>query len=273
VVAAAYMRFRLRKIHIIVLAISAYLALVVANPLSSLRDYVPEGGGWVARYQVFVHGVTHWSEIKQRQAEAREFAIEHSDGADYFNNVPVGLFRRLTIVPVDDLLFSYTAKGHYVGYTTILRDYENWIPHFILPNKVSGYNGNYYAHEIGGLLAADDMTTGISFSPVAEAYHVGGWPAIFLLLPAIWLLLFESIDFIAGDMRTSPWGLLLVVYFAHAGAESLLGGLIYYTGYGNLSMLVAILFCTRLAPILGAIFHGRERLAPPPRIQALGRVS
>jgi hypothetical protein len=272
-VAAAYMRFRLRRIHIFVLAACAYLALAYANPLSSLRDYVPDGASMGDRYDILIHGVTHWNEVEEAQAAQREFALEHGGGGGYFDNVDVGLFSRLTIVPVDDMMFSFTAKGHYVGYLTILHDYENWVPHFILPDKVGGYNGNYYAHEMGGFVAADDNTTGISFSPVAEAYHVGGWPAIFVLMPAVWLLLFQSIDFIAGDLRTSPWGLLLVVYFAHAGAESLLSGLIYYTGYGNLSMLVAIVFCTRLAPIIGALFRGRSREVPAPPVRMLGRAS
>jgi hypothetical protein len=268
-VAAAYMRFRLRKIHIFFLIAFAVFALRIANPLSSLRDDVPDGATQGDRAAILFHAVTHWGEVEQQQAYVREFSLEHSNGASYFNNADVGLLSRLTIIPVDDLMFTYTGKGHYVGYTTILRDYENWIPHFILPNKVGGYNGNYYAHEMGSFLAADDTTTGISFSPVAEAFHVGGWMGIFLLLPAIWFVLFASIDFVAGDMRMSPWALLLVVYFAHAGAESLLSGLIYYTGYGNLSMVVAIVFCTRMAPILGALFHGGTKEAPVPRLRML----
>jgi hypothetical protein len=262
-VGAAYMRLKLRKVHFLVLALCTIFTLKVANPLSSVRDEVPEGATQTDRLELLIHAITHWDEVKARQANEREFALEHDEGGGYFNNADVGILGRFTIVPVDDVMFSYTAKGHYVGYTTVLLNFEGWVPHFIAPNKVSGYNGNYYAHEVGGFLAADDFTTGISFSPVAEAYHIGGWPALFLLLPAIWWLMFATIDFIAGDMRFSPWGLFLVLYFAHAGAESLLSGLIYYTGYGNLSMIFAMFFCTRMAPIIGSIFHGRSNVAPP----------
>jgi hypothetical protein len=108
-------------------------------------------------------------------------------------------------------------------------------------------------------LADADDSTGISFSPVAEAYHVGGWPGIFLLLPAIWLSLFVGVDYICGDLRRSPWGLLMVLIFSHAAAESLLGGLIWISVFGNLGILLAIIFTTEFAPVLGALFYGGSR--------------
>lgn len=261
-VGAAYMRFRLRKANIVFLAAFAIFAATMASPLSTLRDSVQPGATNMDRATLFVNGILHLGDLKRNIAEQDAIRAQQNTTVPYFNTPQGGMVERLTMIPVDDLMFSYTAKGHYIGYATVFRDFENWIPHFILPNKIGGYNGNYYAHEIGALLAANDTTTGISFSPLAEAYHVGGWVGIFLLMPAIWLLLFESIEFVSGDLRTSPWGLLVIVYFAHAAPESLLVGLIYYIGYGNLSMVVAMIFCTRVAPIVGALFHGRVRQMP-----------
>jgi hypothetical protein len=51
------------------------------------------------------------------------------------------------------------------------------------------------------------------------------------------------------------------VAYAHNAPESLLGGLIYNTAYGNLTIVVAMAFATRLAPVLGALFYGR-RMVP-----------
>ena len=65
-------------------------------------------------------------------------------------------------------------------------------------------------------------------------------------------------------MTKYPWGLMVVVYFAHAAPESLLGGMIYFMGYGNFGMLLAIVVVTRIAPILGSLFLGR-------RIETAGR--
>jgi len=176
---------------------------------------------------------------------------------------------RLSIIGPDDAFFNYTAKGNYIGYTPILEDFENFVPHFILPNKPAPINGNYYAHLIGGFLPPDDFTTGISFSPAAEAYQIDGWVGICLLLPAVWLLLLSITDYICGDLREYPWGLLMVVVFAHAAAESMVGSLIYLTFYGNVALILAIFFSTRVAPVVGVLFYGKQQFLPEPQRHTL----
>jgi hypothetical protein len=112
---------------------------------------------------------------------------------------------------------------------------------------------------MGGFLAADDETTGISFSPIPEAYYIDGWRGLLLLLPVIWFSLFVSIDHICGDFRRTPWGLVVLVIFAHLAPESLVGGLVWISGYGNLGLLVTIFACTEFVPVVGALFYGRVR--------------
>jgi hypothetical protein len=259
-VGAAFMRLNLRRVHIVVLVVFTAFAFKIVPTWAGGRDQIPEDATWEDRFNSVIFFATHFEVLQQAQADAE--ALDKSFGATGYFNDHQGLFDRLTIIAADDTMFAYTAKGHYYGYSPIAGDFENWAPHFLIPDKPGIVSGNIYEHELGGL-AADDYSTGISFSPVAEAYHIDGWTGIFLLMPAIWILLFQSIDFIAGDLRTSPWGLLLVVYFAHAAPESLLSGLIYYTGYGNLSMVFAIVFCTRFAPIVGSLFAGRPKAASP----------
>jgi hypothetical protein len=89
------------------------------------------------------------------------------------------------------------------------------------------------------------------------------------LLPVIWMILFSSVDFVVGDMTKYPWGLMVVVWFAHAAPETLVGGMIYYIGYGNFGMMLAILIVTRIAPILGALFAGRTVLPPGRRLSVV----
>jgi hypothetical protein len=79
--------------------------------------------------------------------------------------------------------------------------------------------------------------------------------------------LFTTVDFVVGDMAKYPWGLMVVVWFAHAAPETLLGGMIYYIGYGNFGMLVAIIVVTRIAPILGSLFLGRTPTPSGRRLQ------
>ncbi len=150
----------------------------------------------------------------------------------------------------------------------IYQYFGNLMPHFLNPDKVVSYSGNLYAHEMGAGLAADDNTTGISFSPVAEAFHCEGWGGVLWLLPVIWILLFSSIDFVVGDMTRYPWGLMVVVWLAHAAPEQLVGGMIYFMGYGNFGMALAIVVVTRIAPILGTLFLGRAPMSSGRRLAA-----
>jgi len=168
------------------------------------------------------------------------------------------------MISPDDIMMAYTAKGHFEGIDPVVNYFENIPPHFLAPNKQIRYSGNYYAHEIGFGLGADDYSTGISFSPVAEAYHCEGWGGIFWLLPLLWMMLFSTADFVVGDLTKYPWGLMVVVWFAHLAPETLLGGIIYFMGMGNFGMFFAIIVVTRIAPIIGALFSGRT-VSPPTR--------
>jgi len=258
-----FAHFRLRWIHYLVIAAFTVFGFTIVPLIAEGRDSAPDGANYAQRAAIVYHILTHLAEAKQQENETNDNIRAAQIMTGYYDSTQ-GFIERLSIIPIDDAFFNYTAKGNYIGYNAILLYYENFIPHFILPDKPQPYNGNYYAHEIGGFLAPDDFSTGVSFSPVAEAFHVDGWTGIFLLLPAIWLSLFVSVDYICGDLRNSPWGLLVVVLFAHAAAESLLGSLIYISVYGNLGIVLAILFCTRFTPVLGQLFYGNQRKQPEP---------
>jgi hypothetical protein len=262
-VAAAFMRFKLRPVHWVVLPACAVFAFFIAPTIAGGRIMVSGGAGYVDRARIVVYLVTHLREAREEQVESNNFALEARGHFGYYNKSQ-GFLDRLSILSADDTFFDFTNRGNYIGLRPVIENYENFIPHFLVPDKPVPISGNFYAHEIGGFLADADDSTGISFSPVAEAFHSEGWAGICLILPAIWLSLFVGADYICGDFRRSPWGLLLVVIFAHAAAESLLGALIWLTGYGLLGILVAILFCTEFAPVLGALFYGGNRRAPTP---------
>ena len=262
VVAACYVRFNLRMRHLIALALCAVLTFTILPVIAGGRNLVPpQGATFAQRIQIDLFILTHYKQAKQDMVTAEEFAIANSGAYGYYNT-PQGFMERLSIIGPDDAFFNYTAKGNYIGYIPILEDFENFIPHFLLPNKPFPIGGNYYAHLIGGFLAPDDFTTGISFSPVAEAYQIDGWIGVCLLLPAIWLMLLWVTDFICGDLRDSPWGLFMVVVFSHAAAESLLGSIIYLTFYGSLGLVLVIVFSTRVAPVIGVLFYGRQEISP-----------
>jgi hypothetical protein len=260
VVAAAYTRYKLRTINLIALALFGYFAIAISSVLATGRQYVSEGTGVLDRAAIAYRIVTHLQEYKEIERQSAEHVLETEGRSGYYNEHQ-GFIERLSMLSVDDTFFNYASKGKNIGLKPVLDNYENLIPHVIDPDKPVPIGGNYYAHQIGGFLAGNDDSTGISFSPVPEAFYVGGWAGIFLLLPFIWLCLFFSVDYICGDLRHSPWGLFMVVIFAHYAPESLLGGLIYLTGLGNLALIISILFCTYVTPIIGALFSSNNRFA------------
>jgi hypothetical protein len=251
-----YMRLRVRPIHVIVVVALVILSFKFVSPLSESRD-LAEGLGFTERIQLVGYLLANPG-VLQAHIDQLHPAGPHEEGSPTYYNEPQGsLVERLSMMSPDDRLNAYTARGNYEGMAPVIEWFTNMVPRFLYPGKTNDYTGNYFAHKAGGYLSADDTTTGISFSPVASAYNCEGWGGILWLMPAIWILLFTSVDFVAGDLRKYPWGLLVIVWFGHAAPESLLSGMIYYISYGNLGMLFAIIVSTRLAPIVGSLFAGK----------------
>lgn len=275
-VAAASQRYRLRIWQVALLLAFAVYSVEYLSPLSQVgRAIVPEQAGVWDRLMLSVDLLSHPNNLRSQYLEAMgtpEGAERNTPGfaIGYFDT-PQGLMDRLNIVKPDDRLVSYTLQGHTVGKMKVFYYFIDWIPHFILPNKEAMMppgvinSGNFYAHEIGGLLAPGDYTTGISFSPSAEAFHMDEWEGIVVVGGFVWTLLFIIVDFICGDVRHSPIGLLAMVAFAHVAPESLIGNLVYFIFFGDLGIVIAIVFCTYFAPIVGQLLSGPQ----DPRIARL----
>jgi len=275
VIGAFYMRLKVRLIHVLVFAMMVVLTFEFIGPLSTARDLVPENAGIGTRFEVIAFQITHWSQFKAHVKDLEETG-GHDNGALTYYNSPQGSFiERLSMISPDDTFIAYTARGsNFAGTAPLVEWAMGAVPRFLNPNKENIYTGNHFAHEIGGYLSPDDFSTGISFSPVSTAYHCLGWGGIFWVLPLVWILLFTSTDFVAGDLSKHPWGLMVVVWFAHQAPESLISGMVYFIGYGNFGMFIAIIISTRIAPIIGSLFTGkvlpvrtqsvtRRRIVPP----------
>lgn len=254
-------RYRLRLRHIVVLVVFTVASFMVLTPLSEVaRGTVPENYDTNQRIVYAFTLMTHPVELrKEYQSNPMVDRTDPMSIRGGYFDTNQGLFDRLTMMPIDSGLIAYSYRGHYMGFEPVVDNIENWVPHFILPNKVMPVNGNYYAHEIGGLLAADDFSTGISFSPASELFHWEGWFGLLVLGPLLWGLLFAVSDFISGDLRVYPWGLLMVLIFGHVAPELGMGGAINFVWLGNASVIAAALFSTQIAPILGALFGGRTK--------------
>ena len=190
------------------------------------------------------------------QAEQKQAA--EADGGTYFSKSE-GLFDRLVMIGVDDKLIDATVERGPKGYLPILIDVEALVPHVFWPNKPTVLWGNVYAHEAGVNIPEDDFSTGISFSAVGEAYHLGEWTGLLLLAPLVWTISFICFDSLCGDIRSSPWGLLVLTFFAHTAPEGYLSGLIYATVYVGIAIAFAAFTAGYIMPVLGVLFVGPNR--------------
>lgn len=95
--------------------------------------------------------------------------------------------------------------------------------------------------------------------PSAEAFHLDGWTSTILLQPVLYLLLFVVTDWVCGDLRAQPWGLLPMLLFSHIAPEGLLSATINYVWIGNVGTIFCIFICGYVAPVFGRLLKGRER--------------
>jgi len=171
-----------------------------------------------------------------------------------------GFFDRLQMIGPDDAIFAYTEQNGPLGLYPIGLFFENLVPHFIWPDKPIWGGGNLYAREIG-ILPEEDTTTGVSFSPAGEAFRLGGWTGVLLVAPLFWIAAFILFDSLCGDVRKSPWGLIVVLVYAHLAPEGGLGGVGYAMGYVAFAVLFSAFLGTYLMPIVGTFFIGPEGIS------------
>jgi hypothetical protein len=187
-----------------------------------------------------------------------------------YYDTPQGLFDRLQMVSIDDALINHTKLFGTFGLYPIYASFQNLVPHFIWQDKPHLLAGNVYAHEVG-VLAEGDESTGVSFSSIAVAFHLAGWGGIFLLAPALWLLMFTVFDSLCGDIRRSPWGLLVMILYSHIGPEADSGAIIYAAFFGASAIIFAAIVGSYVMPVIGTFFIGPEgiMLRTAPRIRSV----
>ncbi len=214
-------------------------------------------------FKVAVGLLSNLSFVRQEYLASSNAEAEETQG-NYFNK-PHGLFDRLQMISPDDQLNDATERSGPEGYFPLLVDVENLVPHALWPGKPIYLWGNVYAHEAGINLAEDDTSTGVSFSPSGEAYHLDRWVGVLVVAPFLWSLLFLVFDSLCGDVRDSPWGLLVVSYFAHMAPEGMLASIIYAVWYITFAITFAALTSGYVLPHLGALFVGPTGRPMPQR--------
>jgi len=230
------MRFRLTALQVVSCLLGVFLIFHYLVPYAQTgRRFVVDNPSTSERIDVALRLLTHPEDTRQQYEKTQE---EGDIGTHYYNSGQ-GFWDRLNFIAVDDSLI-------------------NAVPHFILPNKPTLNFGNLYAHELGNL-SEDDTTTGISFTPTAEAYHLGKWIGIFVAAPMVWILLFVVLDSLLGDIRATPWGLLALALISHLAPEAGITGAIYLLTFGSAIFTFCAFFATWIAPTFAIAILGRDR--------------
>jgi hypothetical protein len=265
-IAACSMRLRIRLYQIGVGLVIVYVMFHYLVPYSQWgRTQVPENATLQQRMELSVALLSDLNGVRDQYLAGFEDDTDGGGSSDdsgtnmnYYNESQ-GFFDRLTMIGPDDVLIDYTSRGNYYGINVIPAYFANWIPHFLWPDKPGLASGNLFAHEIGGIVADDDYTTGISFTASGEAFHLAGWAGIFVIAPLVWIIVFTVFDSLCGDTRRSPWGLLSIALFAHTAPEGMLGGAVYITWFGSLGIIFVALACAYIMPLVGTLIAGPEK--------------
>jgi len=256
-IAAASQRYRISRFQVGGIFVVAFIVFYYLVPYSQYgRTYKEEGAFF--NVDATISLLSNLDYVREQYYEGAAGAIE--DRVQGYFNKPQGLFDRFQMISIDDALINQTRQFGTYGITPVIQSFQNLVPHFIWPDKPPILTGNTYAHEVG-LLAEEDYSTGVSFSSTSVAFHLQGWPGIFLLAPAIWLLLFTVFDSLCGDVRKAPWGLLVTVLFAHAAPEGDLNSIIYMCCYAAFGIIFAAVMGAYVMPVLGTFFIGPEGIS------------
>jgi hypothetical protein len=254
VLAAASQRYRISRSQIVVGILATVFIFQYLVPYAQYgRSFREESGE--TNLQVSLSLLSNLGYVREQYLETSADAYEERVLGYY--NTPQGLFDRLQMISIDDALIHQTDQFGVFGLMPMVAAFQNIVPHFIWKDKPQGVIGNVWAHEVG-ILAEADESTGISFSSTASAFHMAGWKGLFLLASPTWFFLFLIFDSLCGDVRKTPWGLLVIVLFTHAAPEGDISAIIYMCFYTVYAIVFAGIMGAYVMPVIGTFFIGPE---------------
>lgn len=247
------LRYRLAILQVISICAGLFLIFYLLVPYAQYgRRFLVEGQTTADKIAISTRLLSDPAELRRN--------YELDPGAPSYYNTAQGFWDRLQFLSIDDPLVDFTNQGKTFGYAPLALVFANVVPHFIWPNKPNFNLGNTYSHEIGRMNETD-TTTGISFSPTAEAYHLGGWVSLLVVAPLLWSMLFVVYDFVLGDLRATPWGLLILAMLSHVAPEGALNGTIYLVTFGLEIVVFCAYFAAWVAPYFAIIILGPKKPA------------
>jgi len=256
VIAAGVSRYRLKPINLVVVPLLIFLGVYYGTPYVQVGKGITRPRSPLASIGLSIDLLEHMD-----QTRAQFNSVSNTDyGITNYYNKPQGLFDRLQMISMDDLLVAETDRDGIFGFEPVKEGWENLIPHMFWPNKPLPFFGNVYAHQLG-LLSDEDNSTGVSFGPSADSYHEGGWLGVLVVMPLCFTAIFLTFSFLIGSVRDHPAVLLLVVTVAHTAPEGSL--------YGNITLILITFvalgtgfFCRYILPVVASAFRPASLFIP-----------
>lgn len=251
---AAGYRASLKQVLIVVVAASA--AAAILTPVSQVgRIYQKDANANDMAWYLLFHPI----ETRKRFVESQKANLASGTAIHWFNE-PEGLLERLTMFPIDDALIQITDQGHVLGFAPVVSRLYNVVPRYLLSGEKPVLHwGNTYAHEIG-LLGSEDYSTGVSFSPVSDAYHCLRWLGLAVCCP-LFLVMFVVSDSLTGSTRQTIWGTMYTILFAHAAPEGMITTMFSAPTIYAFAIWVAALVATYFLPYVGGLLLPMTRPA------------
>jgi len=265
-IAAAALRYRFSVVQVCTFLLGLIFTLQYVVPL------IQQGKGLLDTNSGshFDIALTLAADLEATRRAANITGVDYNDTDDFlihYYDRSQGFFDRLQMISIDDALIDATEQGHVFGTYPILFGFLNVIPHVLWKSKPTIGFGNLFAHEIQTAhfsnRGAGDDTTGISFSPTADAFHEARWLGVLLYAPALQFLLFVVLDTLCGDTRREPWGLVMICLCAHFAPEGMLAGTIWLLTYGVFLILLVSLAAAYVLPLLATLLTGTPNRTSP----------
>ncbi len=179
------------------------------------------------------------------------------DGFCGYYNKPQGLFDRLELISIDDALIAHTEQFGTFGTYPVIRPSRT--PSLTSSGKTNPHTSAETSMPTRSACLARKTNLPVSRSPQLRQPSTSlGWYGIFFLAPTLWFVLFWIFDSLCGDTRQSPWGLLVLVLFAHAAPEADVGSIVYMCVYTAFGIVFAAITGAYVMPVLGTLFVGPE---------------
>ena len=249
--------FNFKPKYLLVGGVFVWFMLYYMVPYSAyVRNFRDKDGSRAANQATALEYIFKLGEVRKLVYET-ETADDYLYAPHLYNHEH-GLIDRMSMMAYDDAIIDRTDQGFVFGLYPVYHAILNAVPRFIWKNKPFFFTANEYGRELG-VIGDDDVTTGISFSPVADAYHEAMWFAVLVVWPIVIFVYFFVTDAMVGSVRYSPWPLLPIALVSHLAPEGMVDGVILQITEGTIGMLVVAWTVRYVFPMSMRLLTGNER--------------